>query len=121
MELSKAIIVMSDEDGIARNAKLSAVRPTVTTNTGNNKGDGISSNTSGSAAASLRDSARACRRATARMYAAEACCCLGDAVQALTFLAGDEQEYAVDCLASDLGGVTVERASVSSYGKRRLA
>ena len=55
------------------------------------------------------------------MYAAQACCCLGDAVQALTFLAGDEQEYAVDCLASDLGGITVETASVSSYGKRRLA
>jgi len=59
--------------------------------------------------------------ATARMYAAEACCALGDTVNAMKFLVGDGQDDAFDRLASDLSGVTLETASSNGKGKRRLA
>lgn len=46
------------------------------------------------------------RRATAAMYACEACCALGDAVGALKFLTGEKEEDSVlDRLAVDLAGV----------------
>lgn len=61
------------------------------------------------------------RLATARMYAAEACCALGETVAAMKFLVGDGQDDAFDRLASDLGGVTIETASTNGMGKRRLA
>jgi len=72
--------------------------------------------------ASVLDSARMRRRATARMYAAEASCCLGDGLQAMQFLAGDGSDAdAFNRLASDLGGVDVETAAASDMGKRRLS
>lgn len=75
-----------------------------------------------SALLSVLDSARMRRRATARMYAAEASCCLGDGLQAMQFLAGDGSDAdAFNRLAADLGGVTTEQAAASILGKRRLA
>jgi hypothetical protein len=59
--------------------------------------------------------------ATARMYAAEASCALGEAGEAYKFLVGDGQADAFDRLASDLGGVTIETAASNGKGKRRLA
>jgi tetratricopeptide (TPR) repeat protein len=59
--------------------------------------------------------------ATARMYAAEASCALGETMNAMKFLVGDGQDDAFDRLASDLGGVTLETASTNGKGKRRLA
>lgn len=59
--------------------------------------------------------------ATARMYAAEASCALGEMVDAMKFLVGDGKDDAFDRLASDLGGVTLETASLNGKGKRRLA
>lgn len=59
--------------------------------------------------------------ATARMYAAEASCALGEMVDAMKFLVGDGKNDAFDRLASDLGGVTLETASTNDKGKRRLA
>jgi len=61
------------------------------------------------------------RMATARMYAAEASCALGQAVDAMKFLVGDGQDDAFDRLASDLGGVTMQTAATNGKGKRRLA
>jgi hypothetical protein len=59
--------------------------------------------------------------ATARMYAAEASCSLGETVEAMKFLVGDGQDDAFDRLASDLGGVTITTAASNGKGKRRLA
>lgn len=59
--------------------------------------------------------------ATARMYAAEASCALGDAQAAMRFLVGDGQDDAFDRLASELGGVTLEVAASNVKGKARLA
>ena len=61
------------------------------------------------------------RVATARLYAAESSCTLGDTSRAMTFLVGDGQDDAFDRLASDLGGVTIETAATNGKGKRRLA
>lgn len=66
-------------------------------------------------------SARNRRRATARMYAAEASCALGESMDAMKFLVGDGQDDAFDRLASDLSGVTIETAASNGKGKRRLA
>lgn len=68
---------------------------------------------------SLRSHTR--RLATARMYAAEASCALGETVEAMKFLVGDGQDDAFDRLASDIGGVTIETAAANGQGKRRLA
>jgi hypothetical protein len=59
--------------------------------------------------------------ATARMYAAEASCALGEMIDSMKFLVGDGKEDAFDRLASDLGGVTLETAAGNGKGKRRLA
>ena len=86
----------------------------------------------------LGESLRSRRYATARMYAAEAACCLGDAPQAMKYLVHNNNNNNVqsqvmpsenngnnnawlDRLASDLAGVTIETAAVSRLGKRRLA
>ena len=61
------------------------------------------------------------QQATARMYAAEASCALGDAVGSMRFLVGDGKDDAFDRLASALGGVTLEIAASSGQGKARLA
>lgn len=61
------------------------------------------------------------RVATAKLYAAEASCALGDAAEARAFLIGDGKGDAIDRLASDLGGVTLETAAANGKGKRRLA
>lgn len=61
------------------------------------------------------------RIATARMYAAEASCALGETMNAMKFLVGDGADDAFDRLASDLGGVTIETAAANGKGKRRLA
>lgn len=59
--------------------------------------------------------------ATARMYAAEASCALGDAAAAMRYLVGDGQDDAFNRLASELGGVTIEVAATNRKGKARLA
>lgn len=61
------------------------------------------------------------RVATARLYAAEACCALGDATGARKLLVGEGKGDGIDRLASDLGGVTLETAAANGKGKRRLA
>lgn len=126
-----------------------------------------STHTANSATTHLGESLRARQLATARLYAAEAACCLGDASQSLQFMKGVNGEWPsnnnlgqmtgvydvtlttnvptldvaiglnntnttntnnnnnneawLDRLASDLAGVTIETAAVSSKGKRRLA
>jgi hypothetical protein len=59
--------------------------------------------------------------ATARIYAAEASCALGEMVESMKYLVGDGKEDAFDRLASDLSGVTLETAAGNGKGKRRLA
>lgn len=59
--------------------------------------------------------------ATARLYAAEASCALGDTVESMKYLVGDGKDDAFDRLASDLSGVTLETAAGNGKGKRRLA
>lgn len=63
------------------------------------------------------------QQATARMYASEAACMLGDAVSSMKYLVGDGKNDAFDRLASALGGVTIETAAThtGSQGKMRLA
>lgn len=63
------------------------------------------------------------QQATARMYAAEAACALGDAVQSMTYLVGDGKNDAFDRLATALGGVSLETAANhgGTEGKMRLA
>ena len=61
------------------------------------------------------------QKATARMYASEASCALGDALGAMRYLVGDGKDDAFDRLASELGGVTIETAAASAQGKARLA
>lgn len=59
--------------------------------------------------------------ATARLYASEASCALGQVVEAMKHLVGDGKEDALDRLAFDLSGVTLETASNNAKGKRKLA
>lgn len=59
--------------------------------------------------------------ATARMYASEASCAIGEAQEGMRSLVGDGQDDAFDRLASELAGVTIEVASKSLKGKIRLA
>lgn len=59
--------------------------------------------------------------ATARMYAAEASCAIGELVDSMKYLVGDGKEDAFDRLATELAGVTLETASTNDKGKRRLA
>ena len=61
------------------------------------------------------------QQATARMYASEAACALGDAMASMKFLVGDGKDDAFDRLASELGGVTIETAAANGRGKARLA
>jgi tetratricopeptide (TPR) repeat protein len=61
------------------------------------------------------------RKASARMYAAEASCELGQVMDAIKYLAGDGKEDAFDRLASDLCGVTLKLAASDGKAKRRLA
>lgn len=62
------------------------------------------------------------QRATACMYASEAACVLGDAVQSMKFLVGDGKNDAFDRLATALAGVTIETANrAGTSGKIRLA
>jgi hypothetical protein len=56
-----------------------------------------------------------------RMYAAEACCALGDMAAAMAYLVGDGKDDAFDRLASDLSGVTLEMAAANEAAKRKLA
>lgn len=59
--------------------------------------------------------------ATARMYASEASCAMGEAPVGMRFLVGDGQDDAFDRLASELGGVTIKSAATNVKGKARLA
>jgi hypothetical protein len=59
--------------------------------------------------------------ATARIYAAEASSILGDSFSAMTFILGDKKENAIDRLAMDLSGVTIEMANKSPRAKMQLA
>ena len=61
------------------------------------------------------------QQATARMYASEASCALGDAMTSMRYLVGDGKDDAFDRLASELGGVTIETAATNPDGKARLA
>jgi hypothetical protein len=61
------------------------------------------------------------QQATARMYASEAACVLGDAMNSIKYLVGDGKNDAFDRLAVELGGVTLEMASRDASGKKRLA
>jgi tetratricopeptide (TPR) repeat protein len=61
------------------------------------------------------------QQATARMYASEAACLLGDATSSIKYLVGDGKNDAFDRLAVELGGVTLEMASRDPHGKKRLA
>ena len=61
------------------------------------------------------------RVAVAKLYAAEALCAIGEAAEARNFLLGDGKGDAIDRLASDLGGVTLETDAANGKGKRRLA
>jgi hypothetical protein len=61
------------------------------------------------------------QQATARMYASEAACVLGDATSSIKYLVGDGKNDAFDRLAVELGGVTLETASRDTHGKQRLA
>ena len=64
-----------------------------------------------------------CRQAaTARMYAAEASCALGDYPAAMRHLVGGNGPHdALERMAADLSGVTLETAATNGKGKRRLA
>jgi len=59
--------------------------------------------------------------ATARMYASEASCALGQAQDGMRYLVGDGQDDAFDRLAMELGGVTMQVAASNMKGKARLA
>jgi hypothetical protein len=60
--------------------------------------------------------------ATARMYASEAACAMKDTIASMKYLVGDNgKDDAIDRLASDLAGVTLEIASDHPQGKIRLA
>lgn len=59
--------------------------------------------------------------ATARMYAAEASCTLGDFHTAMKYLVGDGKNDAFERVASELSGVTLETAATNGKCKRRLA
>jgi len=59
--------------------------------------------------------------ATARLYASEACSILGDSMSSMTFILGDKKENALDRLAIDLSGVTIEKANGSPKAKTQLA
>ena len=61
------------------------------------------------------------QQATARLYASEANAMLGDSMESMKHLVGDGQKDAIDRLASDLGGVTIEMASSNPKAKARLA
>ena len=58
--------------------------------------------------------------ATGRMYAAEASCAMGDATASMNILVHGGSD-AIDRLASDLAGVTLEEAAKNPSGKARLA
>ena len=58
--------------------------------------------------------------ATGRMYAAEASCAMGDASASMNILVHGGSD-AIDRLASDLAGVTLEEAAKNPSGKARLA
>ena len=58
--------------------------------------------------------------ATGRMYAAEASCAMGDATSSMNILVHGGSD-AIDRLASDLAGVTLEEAAKNPSGKARLA
>jgi len=62
------------------------------------------------------------QQASARMYASEAACGLGDATSSIKYLVGDGKNDAFDRLAVELGGVSLEVASRdTTNGKNRLA
>mmetsp|Transcript_15193 Transcript_15193/g.24603 ORF Transcript_15193/g.24603 Transcript_15193/m.24603 type:complete len:198 (-) Transcript_15193:92-685(-) len=61
------------------------------------------------------------QQATARMYASEASAMLGDSMASMKYLAGDGQKDAIDRLACDLGGVSLEMAASNPKAKNRLA
>ena len=81
------------------------------------KADSISSDSK----AEPRNSGELRKIATARMYASEAACAMGDAPAGMRFLVGDGQDDAFDRLASELGGVTMKAAATNIKGKARLA
>lgn len=60
--------------------------------------------------------------ATARMYASEASCAMGDMARSMSYLLAENgSNDAIDKLASNLAGVTLEVASNHPQGKARLA
>jgi tetratricopeptide (TPR) repeat protein len=61
------------------------------------------------------------QQATARMYASEASCALGNPMTSMKYLVGDGKDDAFDRLASHLSGVTLETAASHPKGKARLA
>lgn len=60
-------------------------------------------------------------KATARMYASEASCALGDTEKSMKYLTGDGKDDAFDRLASDLAGVGMKDAACNKKAKMRLA
>lgn len=84
--------------------------------------DGAFSDTGGGGSSSpALQRLRRRQAATARMYAAEASCALGELNPAMKYLVGDGRSDAFDRMAADLSGVTMETASTNGKGKRRLA
>jgi hypothetical protein len=61
------------------------------------------------------------RQASARMYAAEAECALGNATDAMKYLMGTGTGDTLKILASDLSGVTLSVATNNIKGRHRLA
>ncbi|KAL3916077.1 MAG: hypothetical protein SGILL_005344 [Bacillariaceae sp.] len=61
------------------------------------------------------------QEATVRMYACEASAMLGESTKSMKFIAGDGQKDAIDRLASDLAGVTLQTAATDARAKARLA
>jgi hypothetical protein len=59
--------------------------------------------------------------ASARLYAAEASCAMRSMVDSMAYLVGDGSDDALDQLASDLSGVTIEMATAHEKEKHRLA
>lgn len=59
--------------------------------------------------------------ATARLYAAEASCAMRSMVDSMAYLVGDGSDDALDRLAADLSGLTIEMATANEKGKNRLA
>jgi hypothetical protein len=119
VRLSLAYVYLAFQDyHMALNMAKSVIENTGSVSINNNNNHDKNFHAGDSAAARIQWKKQA---ATARMYAAEASCALGELTDAMKYLVGDGKDDAFDRLASDLGGVTMETASASVKGKHRLA